>query len=126
MKTAMERRRFRRAELDVPIAIRPMNQDASAEPVIGHIKDISLAGALCYTKAPCALKLGEAVICSVAIPPEQARLFPFARVLGKGWVTRLEPLPVGRREGERQPEEALLGLAVAFSPDIAALGTIEY
>lgn len=126
MKTAMERRRFRRAELDVPVSIRPVTQDASAEPVTGQVKDLSLAGVFCSTPAPCVLKLGDAVICSIAIPPEQARLFPFTRVLGKGWVTRLEPLPVGRREGERQPEEALLGLAVAFSPDIAALGTIEY
>lgn len=126
MSTTMERRRFRRAELDVLIAIRPVNQDASAEPVIGQVKDISLTGVFCYTKAPRFLKLGEVVICSITIPPEQARLFPFTRVLGKGWVTRLEPLLVGRREGERQPEEALLALAVAFSPDVAVLGTIAY
>jgi len=124
MKTTMERRRFRRAELNVLMTMRLVNQDAEAEPVIGQVKDISLAGAFCYTEAPCFLKLGDAVICSIAIPPEQARLFPFTRVLGKGWVTRLEPLLVGRREGERQPEEALLALAVAFSPDVAALGTI--
>ena len=128
MKTAMERRRFRRAALDVPISIRPLGQEESAGPVMGQVKDVSLAGVYCYTKTPCRLQPGERVVCSISISQEQTRQFPFSRLLGKGWVVRLEPVPVGRREGEHPPEdeETVLGLAVAFTPDVAALGTIEY
>ena len=129
MKTAMERRRFRRAELDVPVTIRQANQDHSAgEPIIGQAKDVSLAGVFCYVKAPCQLQVGESVVCSIAIPQEQARWFPFARILGKGWITRIKPIAVGRRGGDRiaESEDALLGLVVAFHPDVSALGTIAY
>jgi hypothetical protein len=80
-------------------------------------------------KAPCALQVGEQVICSIAVPPEQSRWFPFSRILGKGWVTRLKPIAMGRRDGDwvpESPEEELLGLVVAFNPDVSALGTIAY
>lgn len=131
MKTAVERRRFRRAELDVPVTIRQADNHSThdSEPIIGQVKDVSLAGVFCYVKAPCALQVGEQVVCSVAIPQEQARWFPFNRILGKGWVARLKPIPMGRRGGDRlgtEPEEEILGLAVAFHPDVSALGTIGY
>jgi len=130
MKSVMERRRFRRAELDVPVTIRPANNNNnSGEPIEGQVKDVSLAGVFCYVKAPCPLQVGQQVVCSVAIPPEQSRWFPFNRILGKGWVARLKPIPMGRRGGDRlaaTEEEEVLGLAVAFNPDVSALGTIEY
>ena len=122
----MERRRFRRAELDVPVSIRSMEQEQSASPVVGQVKDVSLAGVYCYLKDPLPFKPGELVVCSIAIPPEQTRLFPFSRILGKGWIVRAEPVPLGRREGERPPEEELIGVAVAFTPEVSALGTLEY
>lgn len=128
----MERRQFRRAEIDVPVAIRPANADGSqpsppSETVVtGQAKNVSLAGVYCYAKSPCPLKAGERVTCSVAIPPEQARLFPFTRLVGQGWVVRVDPIPMGRRAGENPSEEDLLGLAVAFTPDVTALGTVEH
>jgi len=127
MKTTMERRQFRRAEVDVPVAIRPLEQDGSPQTgavITCQVKNISLGGVFCYTQDPCPLKVGEQVACSITIPPEQARLFPFTRVLGKGRVVRLEPIPVGRRAGETPAEEPLLGVAVAFALDVTALGTI--
>jgi hypothetical protein len=126
MKTAMERRRFRRADLEVPVSIRTLDQGASAAPVIGQVKDVSLAGLYCYFKDPCPFASGERVACSISVPPEQARSFPFTRLAGKGWVVRREPLQPGRREGESQPGESLVGLAVAFMPDVTALGTVGY
>jgi hypothetical protein len=127
MSTIIERRRFRRAELDVTAVLRSLTDEASAaEPIIGQVKDVSLAGVLCHVKAPCPLTPGEQVLCSITVPPEQARLFPFTRLHGKGWVVRIEAIPVGRREGERPPEDELIGLAVAFTPDVTALSAIEF
>ena len=128
MKTLSERRQFRRAELDVTISIRPIEDDgASSMTVIeGRLKNISLAGALCYVPTPCPLKTGQPVVCSVTIPLEQARLFPFARLNGKGWIVRIAPVATGRRSGDAvQQGEQLLSVAVAFAPDVTALGTLE-
>lgn len=125
MKSEMERRRFRRAELDVQVAIRPVAQNASAEPVIGQVKDVSMAGVYCYVKSPCPLALDTPVIFSISVPFEHVRAFPFTRVLGKGRVVRAEPVPVGRRSGELRAGEPLQGLALEFAPDVTALASAE-
>ena len=129
MKTLSERRQFRRAELDVTIAIRPIEEEegtSSSVVIEGHVKNVSLAGALCYVPTPCPLKTGQAVLCAVTIPLEQARLFPFARINGKGWIVRIAPVAAGRRSGDfAQQGEQFLSVAVAFAPDVTALGTLE-
>ncbi len=126
MKASIERRRFRRAELDVPVAIRAKNaKAATADPIIGRAKDVSLAGVYCRVKAPCSLAQGDLVTCSVTIPSEQGRWFPFSRLAGKGSIVRLEPIPQGRRAGDNQTEDAFVGVAIAFAPDVTALGTID-
>lgn len=124
----MERRHYRRAELDVPVAIHPLKEGGTAQTeraITGQIKNLSLAGLYCYTKAPCPLKAGEQVACAIAIPREQARFFPFTRLTGKGWVVRTESVPMGRRAGESQSEEELMSVAVAFTQDVTALGAVE-
>lgn len=127
MKTLSERRQFRRAELDVTIAIRPIEEEegASSTVIEGRVKNVSLAGVLCFVPTPCPLKTGQAVICSVTIPLEQARLFPFTRLNGKGWIVRIAPVAPGRRSGDLTQGEQFLSVAVAFAPDVTALGTIE-
>ena len=128
MKSGVERRRFRRAELDVSVTIHPLpGQDgASAPPFVGRIKDLSLAGFYGHVKASCSLKVGDLAMCSIVIPPEQSRWFPFTRVTGKGSVVRLDSIPEGRRVGDSPPNgEPLLGMAVAFAPNVTALGSIE-
>jgi len=126
MKAVMERRRFRRAELDVPVSIRSWGQEETGEAITGQVKNVSLAGVYCHVPAPSPLKPGQQVICSISVPPEQARWFPFSRVQGKGWVVRMDSVQTGRRAGEAPPDEPLLGVAVAFMPDVTALGTIEW
>ena len=125
MRASVERRRFRRAELDVPVSIRAMGtQVTDTGPIVGEVKNISLAGVYCHVKASCALTPGQSVLCSVMIPEEQSRWFPFTRVTGKGSVVRLEPVPVGRRAGEEPTDDHLVGMAIAFASDVTALGTI--
>ena len=123
----MERRRFRRADLDVSVTIRPVDSEGamSASPIIAQVRNVGLAGLYCYLKSPCALETGDTVICSLIIPREQVRLFPFARIHSKGWIVRIGPVHSGRRAGESLSTEQLLGLAVAFAPDATALATFE-
>lgn len=126
MKAAVERRRFRRAGLDVEVAIRLLGtEDGSASTILGRIRDLSLAGFYGHVKAPCSLKVGDLAMCSVAIPPEQSRWFPFTRITGKGSVVRLDSVPQGRRLGDSPNDEPLMGVAVAFAPDVTALGSIQ-
>lgn len=128
MKAEVERRRFRRAELEVPVAIRAVgpHEEPAPEPLVGETKDISLAGVYCHLKAPCTLAPGQSVMCTVAIPEELFKRFPFARLTGRGSVVRLEPVPAGRRADDNQSSKQLIGLAIAFAPDVTALGAMEW
>ncbi len=121
----VERRRFRRAAVAVDVAIRPQEAGAARESAVtGAVKDISLAGVYCYAPSPCPLKPGAAVVCEVTVPVEHTRQFPFSRILSRGWVVRVEPVPTGRREHDLPPGDARVGIAVAFTPDVKAFGTV--
>ncbi len=122
----IERRQNRRARLMAPVEIRPIAQgDTSASPIEGHVRSVSLSGAYCTVKLPCTIASNEEVICSIQIPSEQTRSFPFSRVQGRGWVVRAEPVMTGRRAGEHATDEQM-GLVVAFAPDVTALSTLAY
>ena len=123
MSPTIERRKSRRADTEAPVPIE-LRDGNSAPPVIGQVKNISLAGALCHVQAPCALKPGDEVICSCSLPREGARGFPFQRILGKGRVVRVEAVAGGRRAGETPSEQDLVAVAIAFAPDVTALATI--
>ncbi len=110
----------------MPVTIRKRSSaSASDGPIIGRAKDVSLAGVYCHVTAPCALAQGDLVTCSVTVPSEQGRWFPFSRLAGKGSVVRLEPIPQGRRAEDNPPEETSVGVAIAFAPDVTALGSID-
>ena len=127
MATVVERRRFRRADLDVSVAIRPVGEKGPVgEAVVGQLKNVSLAGIYCYVNAPCSLQVRQEVACSLAVPLEQVRFFPFTRLGGKGWIVRLDPITAGRRAGESRSEEQLIGVAIAFAPDVTALASIDF
>ena len=126
MSHTVERRRFRRAGLEAPVVIRAVDTAGSEQaPITGQAKNVSLAGLYCHVKAPCPLTIGQAVLSSIAFSEEQARVFPFARLLGKGWVTRVEPVAPGKRAGDLADDDALMGVTVAFAPDLTALGMLE-
>ena len=128
MKTSVERRRFRRAELEVPVTIRPVGpqEDAKAPSLVGETRNVSLAGVLCQVEAPCALTPGQSVMCTVEIPEELVKRFPFARLTGRGSVIRVEPVQEGRRAEDNRSEKQLIGLAIAFASDVTALGAMEW
>jgi len=127
MKATIERRKFRRTDLEAPVTIRQFGREGVVKaPIAGELKNISIAGMYCHLKAPCSLKVGEQISCSVSVPSEQARLFPFNRIVGKGWISRLEPISLGRRSGESPSQEQLFGVAVAFAQDVTVLASTEW
>ena len=112
--------------MEVEVEIRSQaSPSASANRTIGSLKNVSLAGLYCTVKAPAPFQSGDQVICSLSIPPQHARQFPFTRILGRGWILRLDAVPSGRRAGENQGANALIGVAIAFSPNVTALGTVD-
>ena len=122
----VERRRFRRAAIPVSVELRPTGKaSGSGTAEVGQVQNVSLAGVYCNVAPSCQLKPGDSVTCSISIPPDQAQQFPFTRILGNGWVVRREAIPTGRRSGEQPTGVERFGLAVAFEPDITALGSIN-
>ena len=120
----VERRHARRTKFDGPMTIRGA-ESRSEEPIIAHVRNVSLAGAYCAVTSPCTLKPQDEVVCSLETPPEQLRAFPFSRLHGRGWIVRIERISLGRRAGESLSDDQL-GLVVAFSPDLTALSSIAY
>ncbi|MBI2885377.1 MAG: hypothetical protein HYY15_04305 [Candidatus Omnitrophica bacterium] len=96
-----------------------------AQPIQAQARDLSLAGMYCYVTAPVPWSVGELVHCTVVVPSEQAATFPFARVLGPGWVVRVDQIPRGRRAGENPSSEERFGIAVAFASDVTALAAAQ-
>ena len=127
MRAQVERRRFRRAEMEISVTIRPAKTAAQGTAaVVGQVRDVSLAGVYCYVQPPCSLSAGDVVTCSVEIPPEASHAFPFSRVQGRGWVIRAEAVNPGRREDDLpQGGEPLVGVAISFAPDVTALATLS-
>ena len=123
MRSVLERRQFRRAELNVPVTIRSLTPEGSAsEPIIGQVKDVSLAGMYCTVIKPAPVASGDTIACSVSIPSDHATLFPFTRIAGKGRILRVDGRH--RHAGAAAGDQERVGLAVAFAPDITALTAI--
>lgn len=126
MATAVERRQQRRAELQGRVEIRGLDAAASsAEPLIGRTDNVSLAGVYAKVPVPFPWAEGSVVSCSVTLPREATRQFPFTRLSGTGRVVRVFPareVAAGRTEATSQSAE--VGVAIAFSSGVTALGTI--
>jgi hypothetical protein len=122
-----ERRRSRRVDLpDVPVVIRPVNaDDLPGQPVECQLRNVSLTGLSCLVPASVSLQPNDRVVCSVLIPRERTRTFPFTRLHGRGWVLRVEPTAPTRRAGDTTGGQTMLGMAIAFAPDASALATFE-
>lgn len=120
MRIGLERRQFRRAELDLPVTIRPLTPEGSAsESIVGQAKDVSLAGMYCYVTKPAPVASGDTILCSLSIPADHAKLFPFTRIAGKGRVLRVDGRPRHGTDASGNSERA--GVAVAFAADVTAL-----
>lgn len=109
----IERRRHRRIGLDLPIELHPLEaQGKKAARFTGRTKDVGLAGVLAVMPASFPLAAGAAVGVSVTVPPESSRQFPFSKLVGRGWIVRV------------MPASTEVGVAIALTSDVAALGTL--
>ncbi len=142
----LERRQQRRADLKAQIAVRPLDEaHAGQAPVMGRVKNVSLSGVYAMVPATFSLPAGASVAVSVSIPQESTRQFPFVRLLGKGWVIRVDR-PDDRKHGKRashakEPAHTVqtpninlqeilgsgeeVGLVIAFTRDVTALGAVS-
>jgi len=127
----VERRHHRRVDLRVLVVVRALEEDGSvSEPYVGSARNVSLAGVYAVMPEPFPLTGGKPVSFSVSIPQESWKSFPFVRLLGKGWIVRVDPMLGPEPQsgppvlGQPQLEEKQAGVAIAFSKETTALGTI--
>jgi c-di-GMP-binding flagellar brake protein YcgR len=137
----IDRRQQRRADLRAQVVIRNL-EDAQADqqPFIGRVRNVSLSGVYAFVPAAFSVPPGSSVAISVSIPQESTRQFPFVRLLGKGWVVRIDKPDAksSRRRTESQVRETAhnplnlqdilggdeVGVAIAFSRNVTALGAV--
>ena len=113
--STIERRRHRRVDLPVQVKFRGAEEALSAPWIVGEAKDVGLAGVYAVVLPPCQLSAGTTVNYSVDIPHEQQKQFPFAHVLGTGWIVRIIS-----HEGGKE-----VGVAIAFTGDTTALSAVQ-
>ena len=117
----IERRQHRRVGLEVQVELRTTDPaGVKSPPLAGRARNVSLAGFYAIMPAPFPLEPGTPVYCSVNIPEESRRQFPFMRLLGKGYVVRILPHQPDE-ESDGHPE---VGVAVSFAGDVTALGAM--
>ena len=120
---AIERRQNRRVDLEgVQVEFRRVEGGSASAPILGQAEDVSLSGVLVRVPAPCPLSAGEAILCSVSVPPGSTKDFPFARMLWRGWVVRI--FPEKRSGASSSVGSSEVRVAIAFSADASALGTV--
>ncbi len=137
----IERRQQRRAELKAQVVIRNLDEaQTDQQPVIGRVRNVSLSGVYAFVPATFSAPPGAPIAISVSIPQESTRQFPFVRLLGKGWVVRIDKpdAKTSRRKTEAQARESAhnplslhdilggdeVGVAIAFSRNVTALGAV--
>jgi hypothetical protein len=142
-QAAIERRQQRRADVKAQIVLRSLDAKPEVEDgVIGRIVNVSLNGAYAMVPAPVSLKAGSSIAFSVSIPQEASRQFPFVRLLGKGWIIRIDKHPDGqphrRKAAHAHSKESSTslnlqdvlgsgeeaGVAIAFTRNVTALGAV--
>ena len=132
----LEKRQHRRADVEGRVELRSfgVSSGQSATPVVGRADNVSLAGVYVRVPSPFPWLAGTAVSCAVNIPQDATKQFPFARLVATGRIVRVFPpkSPSGkssassssREEGKDAGSTADVGVAIAFTSDVTALGTI--
>ena len=116
---SVDRRRGKRANLEVPLSIRRVEADRSKPFQEEVTKNISLVGLYFETEHGDQYTMNEMVTASVAVPDQQTRQFPFRRLSGRTRVVRVNELPSGTPSGRRR-----FGVALEFGDDVTALTAI--
>ena len=115
---SVEKRRGRRAYVEVPLLIRRTGTQGTV-PREEITQNVSLAGVYFETEDGHPYTDNEIVMASVSIPEAHARTFPFTRLAGRGRVVRIDEVP------HQEPSQSKrFGIALEFGQDLTALSAI--
>jgi hypothetical protein len=112
-----ERRTGRRVNIQAALVLRRIDGQKASQAVECTTRDVSLAGAYFETDQPDGFQPDEVVMASIAIPENDRRTFPFARLAGRSRIVRVQELPQSR--GAKR-----FGVAIQFTRDATALTSI--
>ncbi len=86
----VEKRRFRRLGLSLPAKIRRISSDGKEEIQDGATINVSFNGAYVVDVKLKDIRPEDELIISLSVPRDDARDFPFSRLIGKARVVRIE------------------------------------
>ena len=86
----VEKRRFKRLGLALPITIRRTSGDGKEEVYDGITINVSFNGACVEEINIPAIKHEDKLNISLSVPRDEARDFPFSRLIGKARVVRVD------------------------------------
>ena len=86
----VEKRRFKRLDLSLPMKLRRISSDGKEEVVEGATANISYYGAYVVDIDLKNIKPNDNLHITLSIPRDEARDFPFSRIIGKAKVIRAE------------------------------------
>ncbi len=108
-----EQRQSKRTDIKATLLIKRDGQpkDAPFEEVT--VTSVGLNGAYFYTTEKPEYGLGERIMCTLQVPPQYQRIFPFVRIAGWSRVVRVDEMVM---HGQTR-----YGVAVAFAGDMTTL-----
>ena len=86
----MEKRRFKRIDMSLPMRLRHILSNGKEEIVDTITSNVSYNGAFITEKTPESIKPEDNLHISLSIPRDNTRDFPFSRLTGKAKVVRVE------------------------------------
>lgn len=119
-RDTVDRRRERRAVLQVPIRIQRVGFPYPAESEEAVTLNVSLGGVYFETDHPQAYAPNDVLVASVSIPETLTREFPFTRLAGRSRVVRVDEMPEARA-----PDATRYRVALEFGENLTVLSAIR-
>jgi len=100
-----EKRRFKRLDLSLPMAVRHISEDGKEKTQKGNTINVSFNGAYVVDISIKNIEPKDKLDVSLRVPRDDTRDFPFSRITGKARVVRVEKD----------------GVAIEFTEDVSRL-----
>jgi len=86
----VEKRRFKRLDLSLPTELRRLSEEGKGESGEGKTLNVSYNGAYVINISLKNIKPNDILNISLSVPRDEARDFPFSRIVGKARVVRVD------------------------------------
>ena len=86
----IEKRRSKRLGLSLPMKLRRVTEEGKGEAIEGITSDVSYEGARVININLKNIKPNDSLHITLSVPRDEARDFPFSRIIGKAKVVRAE------------------------------------